>query len=68
MLILYLKGMNEIIGPIYYVFATDSRKEWRGNLPDFKISLAAKDIIMNNILHTKCGQNTMKLIIILQFL
>ena len=65
MLILYLKGMNEIIGPIYYVFATDSRKEWRGNLPDFKITLAAKDIIMDN---TKCAQNTMKLIIILQFL
>ena len=25
----YVQGMNEIIGPIYYVFATDSRKEWR---------------------------------------
>ena len=26
--------MNEIVGPIYYVFATDSRKEWRGNTID----------------------------------
>lgn len=25
----YVQGMNEIVGPIYYVFATDSRKEWR---------------------------------------
>ena len=24
--------MNEIIGPIYYVFATDSNTEWRGKL------------------------------------
>ena len=27
---IYFQGMNEIVGPIYYVFATDSRKEWRG--------------------------------------
>jgi len=27
----YVQGMNEIIGPIYYVFASDSRKEWRAN-------------------------------------
>jgi len=25
----YVQGMNEIIGPIYYVFATDSNTEWR---------------------------------------
>jgi hypothetical protein len=23
--------MNEIIGPIYYVFASDSRTEWQGD-------------------------------------
>jgi len=27
----YVQGMNEIIGPIYYVFATDSNLEWREN-------------------------------------
>ena len=27
----YVQGMNEIIGPIYYVFASDPRPEWRGN-------------------------------------
>lgn len=26
----YVQGMNEIIGPIYYTFATDSNLEWRG--------------------------------------
>ena len=26
----YVQGMNEIIGPIYYVFASDPREEWRG--------------------------------------
>ncbi len=25
----YVQGMNEIVGPIYYVFATDPREEWR---------------------------------------
>jgi len=27
----YVQGMNEIIGPIYYVFATDSNSEWKGH-------------------------------------
>lgn len=27
----YVQGMNEIIGPIYYTFATDPNVEWRGN-------------------------------------
>jgi hypothetical protein len=26
----YVQGMNEIIGPIYYTFATDPNIEWRG--------------------------------------
>jgi hypothetical protein len=26
----YVQGMNEIIGPIYYLFATDPSSEWRG--------------------------------------
>ena len=26
----YVQGMNEIIGPIYYTFATDPNNEWRG--------------------------------------
>jgi len=27
----YVQGMNEIIGPIYYVFASDSNTEWKEN-------------------------------------
>ena len=27
----YVQGMNEIIGPIYYVFASDPREEWRAH-------------------------------------
>lgn len=26
----YVQGMNEVIGPIYYVFASDSRPDWKG--------------------------------------
>lgn len=26
----YVQGMNEIIGPIYYLFATDPDPDWRG--------------------------------------
>jgi TBC1 domain family member 13 len=26
----YVQGMNEIIGPIYYTFATDTNDDWRG--------------------------------------
>jgi hypothetical protein len=26
-----VQGMNEIIGPIYYTFATDPNLEWRGS-------------------------------------
>lgn len=26
----YVQGMNEIIGPLYYVFACDPESEWRG--------------------------------------
>lgn len=26
----YVQGMNEIIGPIYYVFASDPNNEWKG--------------------------------------
>ena len=33
--------MNEIVGPIYYVFATDSRKEWKGKL---QISLSTYNV------------------------
>ena len=28
----YVQGMNEIIGPIYYTFATDPNAEWRGEI------------------------------------
>lgn len=26
----YVQGMNEIIGPIYYVFANDPKEDWLG--------------------------------------
>ena len=28
--IAYVQGMNEIVGPIYYTFATDPNDEWKG--------------------------------------
>lgn len=28
----YVQGMNEIIGPIYYAFASDPDYSWRGKL------------------------------------
>ena len=28
----YVQGMNEIIGPIYYTFASDPDVRWRGEL------------------------------------
>ena len=31
----YVQGMNEIIGPIYYVFASDPNNEWKGNVLNF---------------------------------
>ena len=35
----YVQGMNEIIGPIYYTFATDSNLEWRGSM-NIELSIA----------------------------
>ena len=31
--------MNEIIGPIYYVFASDPNNEWKGNVLQFIFDL-----------------------------
>ena len=28
--IAYVQGMNEIVGPLYYTFATDPSNEWKG--------------------------------------
>ena len=28
--IAYVQGMNEIVGPLYYTFATDPSSEWKG--------------------------------------
>lgn len=28
--IAYVQGMNEIVGPLYYTFATDPNCEWKG--------------------------------------
>ena len=33
----YVQGMNELIGPIYYVFASDPREEWRGEKLGYSI-------------------------------
>lgn len=51
--IAYVQGMNEIVGPIYYTFATDPNDEWKGwwrksNLLDEMISInAMKNWIMD---------------------
>jgi hypothetical protein len=47
--------MNEIIGPIYYVFASDSRTEWQGDdfntvlnpYPHYSPSKACVDCLFN---------------------
>ena len=31
--IAYVQGMNEIVGPLYYTFATDPNSEWKGKRP-----------------------------------
>lgn len=31
----YVQGMNEIIGPIYYCFASDPTVEWKRKLHNF---------------------------------
>ena len=28
----YVQGMNEIIGPLFYVFANDNKEEWSSKL------------------------------------
>lgn len=28
--IAYVQGMNEVVGPIYYTFATDPNSQWKG--------------------------------------
>ena len=35
----YVQGMNEIIGPIYYVFASDPNNEWKGDVLQFIFDL-----------------------------
>lgn len=30
--IAYVQGMNEIVGPIYYTFATNPNGEWKGKI------------------------------------
>jgi hypothetical protein len=44
----YVQGMNEIIGPIYYTFATDPNVEWKG-----KINIRGIRIIKSNIVCTR---------------
>ena len=39
----YVQGMNEIIGPIYYVLASDSDTEWRGQ--------TVVEIFSSNLIH-----------------
>jgi multisubunit Na+/H+ antiporter MnhB subunit len=54
----YVQGMNEIIGPIYYTFATDPNTEWRGNdRYDFMIFLL---IVVGN--SRACGSRLLLLL------
>jgi len=38
----YVQGMNEICGPIYYIFANDPDIEWRSNFIYFNVNLSKK--------------------------
>ncbi len=33
----YVQGMNEIVGPLYYVFANDPKDNWSGKLVKLKL-------------------------------
>ena len=35
----FLQGMNEIIGPLYNVFASDTNKQWQRESPSICFSL-----------------------------
>ena len=49
--------MNEIIGPIYYLFATDPDIEWRGTLYPLKISVNHLKIDFYNFLYTEYAES-----------
>lgn len=36
--IAYVQGMNEVVGPLYYTFATDPNREWKGESGSFPAS------------------------------
>ena len=40
----YVQGMNEIIGPIYYVLASDPQTEWKGESPSLPSPPTTKSI------------------------
>ena len=54
----YVQGMNEIIGPIYYVFASDPNNEWKGNV--LQVNLFQKHLFLHQLTHnmtTDCSSN-----------
>jgi len=50
----YVQGMNELLGPIYYVFATDPRVEWRAHAEAdaFFCFTQLMSEVMNNFIKT----------------
>ena len=47
----YVQGMNEIIGPIYYVFASDPNNEWKGNVLQFIFDLFQRNALIAKEFH-----------------
>ncbi|CAB1318932.1 unnamed protein product [Coregonus sp. 'balchen'] len=40
--IAYVQGMNEVVGPLYYTFATDPNDKWKGGLDDSQCGITYK--------------------------
>ena len=55
----YVQGMNELIGPIYYVFAND-KLEWSGKLRVSFVEEPIRRFIISNssVSHFPIGQST----------
>uniref|UniRef100_A0A1B6E710 Rab-GAP TBC domain-containing protein n=1 Tax=Clastoptera arizonana TaxID=38151 RepID=A0A1B6E710_9HEMI len=61
----YVQGMNEIIGPIYYAFASDPRKEWREHAEAdcffvfTNLMSEIRDFFIKSLDEAECGINQM---------
>jgi hypothetical protein len=61
----YVQGMNEIVGPIYYTFASDSDLDWREHAEaDFFFCFSSlmaeiRDLFIKSLDEAECGMKGM---------